>query len=74
MVQFSRQYFESFLKAQGYDFSTVSKKSHDVSIIHDPSVKLENVYKMTDKFSTWNPVKKQALAIHKKSGAERIIV
>ncbi len=52
----------------------VSQPQPTGPIIHNQSVKLENVFKLTDKFASWNPVKKQALAIHKKSGAERLIV
>lgn len=43
-------------------------------MVHQESAKIENVFKMTDKMVNWNPVRKQALGIHKKSGSERIII
>jgi hypothetical protein len=77
VVLFSRVYFENFLKAQGYDF--VKAKGWAIpttpteGIIHDKA-KIENVFKMTDKLTTWDPVRKQALGIHKRSGTERIVI
>ena len=43
-------------------------------MIHGETDKIENVFKMTDRQVSWDPVRKQALAIHKKSGSERIVV
>jgi hypothetical protein len=43
-------------------------------VLHPEAEKIENVFKMTDKLVSWNPVRKQALAIHKKSGSERIVI
>lgn len=79
VVLFSRVYFENFLKAQGYDF-TKAKTAHVHEeqvlppVIHGNADKIENVFKMTDRQVSWDPVRKQALAIHKKSGSERIVV
>jgi hypothetical protein len=43
-------------------------------VLHPETDKIENVFKMTDKQVSWDPVRKQALAIHKKSGSERIVI
>lgn len=79
VVLFSRVYFENILKAQGYDFTKaktahVSEQQVPPPVLHQESAKIENVFKMTDKMVNWNPVRKQALGIHKKSGSERIII
>ena len=79
VVLFSRVYFENFLKAQGYDF-TKAKTAHvpeqqvPPPVLHPETDKIENVFKMTDRQVSWDPVRKQALAIHKKSGSERIVI
>lgn len=54
VVQFSKVYFENFLKAQGYDFGKVktahlTEKQAPAPILHEEKTKIENVFKMTER-------------------------
>ena len=80
MIKFSRQYFESILKSQGYfeqqkaGVKEVVEASESKFVWREKTAKITDHYKVMDALSDGNGSKTARIAVHKLSGIERGVI